>query len=452
MDGRDSLHTIDKYQKEILDQVSRGERRIAVRSGHGVGKTTVIAWILTWWICVKFPQKAVCTAPTSKQLFDALAAETITWMRKLPPALLALLEIKTDEINLKSAPTESFISFRTSRPETPEAMAGIHAPWVLLIADEASGIPEQVFEAAIGSMSGHNATTILAGNPVRTAGMFFNVFRKPEMAHLWAKHHISCIGHPRVGQDFIDFVAAEYGIESNAYRVRVMGEFPKADDDTIIPYELMELALKRDVRPLRVKPVWGLDCARFGSDRSALAVRRGNVLDEPVTIWSQLELMALVGRVKNKWDATSDPDRPTDICVDAIGLGSGVADRLRELGLPARAINVSEAPALGDKYRNLRSELWFKCKEWFMARDCNLANDDALGRELTSVKYGFQSNGKVYAESKDDMKKRGALKGQSPDVADAFVLTFAADAAVAMFGEKKAMSWDKPLKRKLQIV
>lgn len=438
----------DNKQRELLEGVARGERRISFRSGHGVGKTTALAWLLVWWILTRFPQKAVCTAPTSTQLFDALAAETKAWIGKLPPALQQTLEIKSERIELRAAPHESFIAFNTSRPEKPEALAGYHSEHMLLVADEASGVPEPIFEAAAGSMSGHTATTILCGNPVRTTGLFFDTFHK--LKDNWLCIHSSCVDHPRISADFLKDMQQRYGIESNPYRVRVLGEFPKADNDTIIPFELMDAALRRDVKPHQVKPVWGVDVARFGADKSAIAKRQGNVLLEPVKWFAGLDTMQLVGRIAAEFYATGAGLRPEVILVDSIGLGSGVVDRLHELAIPVRGVNVSESPALKDKFRNLRAELWFEARDWFTARDSNLANDEALGGELVGLRYKIaDSSGKLQVESKDDMKKRGL---PSPNLADAFVLTFAERATTALHGSKRSTSWSKPLRRVLGAV
>ena len=293
-------------------------------------------------------------------------------------------------------------------------------------------------------MSGHHACTILAGNPVRTTGLFFDTHNKAEVMALWTRIHISCLNHPRISDDFIADMKARYGEDSNDYRVRVLGEFPLSDADTVIPYELMALALTRDVQPLLVKPVWGVDCAGQGSDKSALCKRQGNTLLEPVREWKGLDTMELVGRVKMEYDATPSHKRPNEIAVDAIGLGAGVADRLSELGLPARGINVSESPALADRYRNLRAEIAFAARDWFERRDCNLAGDAELGAELVDIRYKPTSSGKIQIESKDDMRRRGR---HSPNRADAFFLTFAVDATAALHGSKNSTSWKEPLKR-----
>lgn len=438
----------DPWQIEFLNAIATGERRISIRSGHGVGKSTGASWAMLWYILTRYPAKIVVTAPTSAQLFDALFAEVKRWVKELPEPLQTLLEVKAERIELKASPTESFISARTSRAEQPEALQGIHADNVMLIADEASGVPEQVFEAAAGSMSGHSAVTILLGNPVRSSGFFYETHNR--LADQWWHRRVSCVDSPRVSKEYVQEMAIRYGEESNAYRIRVLGEFPKSDDDTVIAMELLDLAKQRDVVPSKVAPVvWGLDVARFGSDSSALCKRQGNAVIEPVRRWRNLDLMQLCGAVVAEWEALEEKHRPAEILIDSIGLGAGVVDRLRELGLPARGINVSESPAMGATYKNLRAELWYKAKAWLEKRDCRLPADDALISELATVRYKFTSNGKIQIESKDDIRKRGLA---SPDLADSFVLTFASDAATISYGTSYNSQWTKPVRRNLRLV
>lgn len=426
----------------MLAAYGSGERGIAKRSGHGVGKSAALAWMATHHILTRFPQKTVITSASAPQLWDSLAAECKSTIKGLPEDLANLLEVQSEGIYLRAAPDDSFISFRVSKPETPETMAGVHSDNVLLIADEASGIPEVVFEAASGSMSGHNAITVLAGNPVRTSGFFFNAFHK-DRSNWWIQH-VSCVGHPNVTPKFIEQMKERYGEDSNAYRVRVLGEFPTGDDDTVIPFEHAEAALKREVTAHLVKPIWGLDVARFGNDSSALCRRRGNVLERPTEIRKGYDTMQVVGWVKSEWDMTLPSDRPSEILADSIGIGSGVVDRLSELGLPARGINVSETAAMTESYVNLRAELWFKGAEWLGRKDCNLAGDEALVAELVQPRFKYASNGKRQVESKDDMKKRGV---KSPNRADAFLLTLAGESVTAAGTSSTRASWNQPLKR-----
>jgi hypothetical protein len=430
----------DEWQKDFLNAVASGERKISIRSGHGVGKSTTASWAMLWFLLTRYPVKVVVTAPTSAQLYDALFAELKRWVKELPPTIQDLLDVKQERIELKASSTEAFISARTSRAEQPEALQGVHSENVMLVADEASGVPEAVFEAAAGSMSGHNALTILLGNPVRSSGFFFETHNR--LKDEWWTKRVSCEDSARVSQEYIDDMKSRYGEESNAYRIRVLGEFPRSDDDTIIPMELLESAKHRDTRAYEDAPIiWGLDVARFGSDSSVLCKRQSNVV-HTLERWRNLDLMQLTGAVVAQYEACDHKSRPAEILVDSIGLGAGVVDRLIELKLPARGINVSESPAMGGTYLNLRAELWHKAKAWLEKRDCKIPNNEDLIGELATVRYTFTSNGKIKIESKDDIRKRGL---KSPDMADAFVLTFASDAATISWGSNN--SWGKPLKR-----
>jgi hypothetical protein len=438
--------TPDAWQDEFLKAISDGERKISVRSGHGVGKSTGASWAMIWYVLTRYPVKVVVTAPTSSQLYDALFAELKRWVKELPPLWRELLEMKTDRIELVASPTEAFISARTSRAEQPEALQGVHSDNVMLVADEASGIPEAVFEAAAGSMSGHNAVTILLGNPTKSSGFFFETHNR--LKDEWWTRRVSCYDSRRVSKEYIQDMASRYGEESNAFRVRVLGEFPATDDDTLIGVELVDSAFHRDVAPTESPVIWGLDVARFGTDSTALAKRKGNTVTE-IRKWRNLDLMQTTGAVVSEYEVTRLEDRPVEILVDSIGLGAGVVDRLRELNMPARGVNVSESPALGNTYINLRAELWGRMKAWLEKRDCKVPKDESLLAELVAPRYSFNSSGKMKLESKDEMRKRGM---GSPDMADALALTFASEAGTALYGKAYNSQWGKPIKRNLRAV
>jgi phage terminase large subunit len=447
---------LDPWQEEVLRAFGRGERGVAVQSCHGPGKTATAAWLVWLHLLTRLPQKAVATAPTSAQLEGALLPEIKMWGGRLPPVLQELFEIKAHGIYLKAAPSESFFEARTSRAEKPEALQGIHSEHVLLIADEASGVPEAVFEAAIGSMSGEHATTLLIGNPVRSSGFFYDTFHK--MKDRWFTVKVGYMDSARVSAAFVEDVRRRYGEDSNAFRVRCLGEFPKSDDDTVIPFEWVEAARERDiVESATVRRVWGLDVARFGADKTAL-VERTNRSAKVLSVWANADLMETSGRIKSLWADTPAHMRPVVILVDVIGLGSGVVDRLRELGLPVRGVNVGETAALNEKFVRARSELWWTAREWLERKDVRLeqaATDDPedpqeiLASELVVPRYQYTSAGKIQVESKDSLKARGH---KSPDVADAFVLTFAEDLTSAVYGTAGSATWGAPIKRGLAVV
>lgn len=346
------------------------------------------------------------------------------WITKLPDYLQELFDITSDHIRIKSMPTEAFISARTSSIDKPEALAGIHAARVLLVIDEASGVPEAVYKAAAGSMSTSNATTVLIGNPTRNSGYFFDTHHV--LRDWWETMHISCIGNENVDKDFIESIRRQYGEDSNEYRIRVLGDFPVDDGSSYIPRNLVEAAMERDMEvSVETPEVWGLDVARTGNDRVALAKRRGPVVSE-VTAWKGKDLMGTVGLVKNLWDHTDPKLRPEEILVDVIGLGAGVVDRLIELGLPAVGVNVSEAVGMLGHGTRMRDELWYRGRMALTEYGFSLPYDEELASDLTTPTAEYMSNGRLKVEGKREMKKRGY---PSPDKADAVLLTLYSSAS-----------------------
>jgi hypothetical protein len=449
----------DDWQVEVLTDYKNRERAISIRSGHGVGKTATLAWIITHHILFNFPQKTVATAASEDQLFDGLAAEVASWIGKLPLPIQELLNVKAQNIELKpsdaapQAHKESFISFRVSRADKPEALAGIHAESgsVLIVGDEASGIPDAIFESASGSMSGANTITILAGNMVRSSGYFYDTHFKTHRTELnptgWKTHHVSSLTSPRVSKAFIEEARTRYGERSNYFRIRVMGEPPLTEANKIISAELANMALTRDVvAPVSAPILWGLDPGRF-DDPTGLAKRQDNVLVEKTKEWFGLDTMQIVGHLVDEYESTPVRHRPVEILIDTIGIGYGVVDRARELKLPVRGINVSETPAVGERYRNLRTELWWKVREWLESRNVNLANDHDLVEELLRQPYDvLDSTGRVEAISKKMLRSKGI---RSPNRADALILTFASTYATAAGGETRR-DWKQPLRREIK--
>ena len=285
---------------------------------------------------------------------------------------------------------------------------------------------------------------VMCGNPTRNTGYFYDAFHS--MADRWKTRKVSCDDSDLVSDEFVKDMATKYGDESSIFSIRVLGEFAKEDDDVLIPLYLLEDAVRRDVEITESAPiVWGLDVARFGNDKTALAKRRGNHLLEPVKWWAGKDLMQTTGALLTEYEECDYRDRPTEIIVDSIGLGSAVVDRGIELELPVIPCAVSESPSLRGKYVRLRDELWFKAREWFVGKDVRIPDDTQLIKELSVPRFSYTSTGKLKIESKDEMKKRLGANA-SPDIADAFCLTFASQAVVAhhgknYFAHKKSLNY-----------
>jgi hypothetical protein len=319
---------------------------------------------------------------------------------------------------------------RTARKEQPEALQGFHAPALLYVVDEASGVEEAIYEAAEGALSTPEARVLLLGNPLRTSGTFHASHHKDRASY--TALHFRSQESPLVDPGYRPRLVRKWGEDSNVVRVRADGEFPRQEDDVLISLELAEPCLSRPRVPGLGTRRLGVDVGRFGDDRTTLVLRQGRVVDH-LKVYAKQDTMRTVGCVV----AMLDPWQVDEIAVDVIGLGAGVFDRLAELQRQGQircavvAVNVAEAPPVEPRQgeprpRRLRDYLWLEMARWlreeapvFCAEDRQACED--LAGELAAVHYGFASDGCLVVESKDAMKQR---LGLSPDLADGLGCTF----------------------------
>ena len=338
--------------------------------------------------------------------------------------------MQAERVVVVQDPEGAFAVRRTASKDNPEALQGFHAEHLLFLIDEASGIPDVVFEVGMGALSTPGAKVVMAGNPTRTSGFFYDTHHCLGAAGTRCMSAASMSRAPGTHRGHQGQVRRELECVARArpWRVSHRGRRDR------YPSGAGAGGCGTECSSLDYYPVWGVDVARFGDDRTALAKRQANKLLEPIKWWNSTDLMATVGRIKAEYDETHYDMRPWAILIDVIGLGAGVYDRCKELGLPVKAINVGEAAATRENCMRLRDELWFKGREWFQERSCSMPQDDGLIAELTAPTYTFSSTGKMVVESKADMKKRGM---RSPDLADAFLLTFA-------WGERRKERYRRP--------
>lgn len=435
------VKTIEKWQEELLLELDGGVTKKSVRSGHGVGKTTVISWCALHYLLFRDDVKIIVTSPSFAQLTDGLIPEIRKWIARLPEWMKSQLDVTSERVVRLPNSSNNFISFRTARAENPEALAGVHATYVMILVDEASGVAEVIFETGQGSLSTPGAIILLIGNPTRPTGFFHKT--QTALADLWNSIKVSCYDSTQVAATYIDDVIRTYGADSREFRVRVLGEFPESGADAVIPRNLVEAAMTRDVDPIDRIRYWGVDPGR-GGDPSGFVDRSPNCIFD-VRELRYDNVMMLVGWVKKRWDATPMSLQPEGIYVDSIGLGAGVVDRLSELGLPVIGVNVSESAAMSQRFVRLRPELWYTSRDWFESRAVGVMSSvpadvkTRLTEELCCVTEKIsESNGKIDIISKAEIKK---LIQRSTNLADAFVLTMAGDGSV-MNGQGAA-SWGK---------
>lgn len=410
----------EPHQIEALHAINN-HTHVAIRAAHDQGKTAFLAWVHWWFITTHLPCKIPVAANTQDQLRDVTWAEIMKWGRMLPDQLRDGFDIGLERITLKAMPEECFSVARTASKGNPEALQGFHAENLLFLLEEASGMEDIIFEIAGGAMSSKGARALMIGNPNRSLGYFNRAFTSNRA--LWHGLHWPWRKNPWSDEGYPQRMADEYGAHSNVYRIRVMGDFPTTEDNSVISLDLVEAAVERNVDRTEGRAiVWGLDIARFGDDRCALVKRQGNHVLQNAKVWRHRDLMETSGIVAREYFETPESQKPACINGDVIGVGAGVIDRLRELGLPVFGINVGEVASMPDQFMRLKDELWWAARDWFMSRGVKIPRDDALISDLVGPTYKVTSAGKTQVESKEEMKKRGL---KSPDVGDAFVLTFA---------------------------
>lgn len=344
-------------QKEALEAFSAPGARVSITSGHGTGKSTLFAWLIYWSLCCFYDVKVAVTAPTSHQLSDILWAELDKWKQKMLEPWKSDIVIKADKASVKDG--IGFAVARTSRKESPEALQGFHAKNMMFLIDEASGIPEAVFEAARGSLSTPGARVLMAANPTRLSGYFYNSHHRNR--DLWTRFRFSCLDSPMVDPAYADDIAQEYGEDSDMYRVRVLGEFPHISDMQFMPADVVEAAsgkhLLRDMFEFAPK-VLGVDVAMFGGDRSVIALRQG--------LYSQI-LYQMRGNTPEQLAGHAarlyDEHGADAMIVDATGVGEAVMSALRLMHRTPIAFYAGEKSLLAN-CANRRAEVWYKMRDW----------------------------------------------------------------------------------------
>lgn len=413
----------DKVLKELDNCIVSG-LSIAVKSGHGTGKTCMMAWIIIWFMFTRPYPKIVCTAPTGRQLYDVLWSELSKWHQS-KDIFMAMFEWTGTRYANKEYPKTWFASARTSRK--PEAMAGTHGEHVLYLIDEASGVEEEVFEVIEGGQTEEGSLSILFSNPTQISGAFYDAFSVKRK--FFKCFTFSCLDSPRVRKAYGEKIAAKYGKDSDIYRVRVLGEFPKANPDSIMGLALVEKAIATELQQKDEDIDFveiGVDVARFGDDSSTVWARVGKrvTFEKEFTKTSTMVLANFVAYLRmNKFKKY----KKAQINVDVVGIGAGVVDRLdekvKERELPntiIRGVNNRMRARLTKKYDSIVSEMWFNFKA-FLEEGAQLPDNVDLIGELTTRKYTIDSKNRQQIEPKATVKKR--LGGKSPDHADGAILT-----------------------------
>ncbi|SEP26631.1 hypothetical protein SAMN02990966_04701 [Rhodospirillales bacterium URHD0017] len=430
----------EPWQREVLEKLGDDldQRdstpdeavRLAIASGHGIGKSALVAWIILWALSTLPDTRGVVTANTEGQL------RTKTW-----PELAKWHALAVNKSWFTYTATSLFYSAlpghdRTWRVDSitwsennTEAIAGLHNKGrrAFALFDEASSIADGVWETIEGALTdaGTELFWLAFGNPTRTTGRFRECFAGGRFAHRWQPQQIDSRSVSMTNKAQIATWVQDYGEDSDFVRVRVKGEFPRAGTMQFIDSERVQHAVARELfKDPTAALVMGVDIARQGEDQTVIRFRRGlDARSIPAVKFRIPDLMVTAGRVMELVNS----HEPDAVFVDGTGIGWGVVDRLSQLGCSTvRGIDFGAGADRTDsseavvRYANKRAEMWGHMKEW--CRFGCLPDDRSLAADLTAVDYGYDAADAIRLERKDDMRKRGLA---SPDDGDALALTFA---------------------------
>lgn len=403
----------------------------ATASGRGIGKSALTAWLNLWMMSCRIGSTAVTTANTGGQLESRTWPELARWhtlminshwfertSKKLTPAPWFQEAV---EKQLKISTGYYYAQAQLWQEENPDAFAGIHNPLgFMLIFDEASGIPERIWEVSDGFFSDISPFRywFTFSNPRRNTGAFYECFHKHR--DLWLRRNVDSRKVEGVDVNYMNELITKYGEDSDAARVEVKGEFPRQGDNQFISRDAVEIAATRDVEPDHYAGlIMGVDVARFGDDRTVIQFRRGRDARSIPTV-------KLKGKdnmeVAKECAYLIEEYKPDAVCVDA-GNGTGVIDRLREMGYKVIEVWFGSKSS-EEEWSDFRTELWAKMREWLQG-GC-IQDDKDLKDDLVGPQYEFDKYERIKLEAKEKMKRRGVA---SPDIGDALAVTFATKVA-----------------------
>lgn len=421
---------IEKWQEELLLEIETGlltineAIQIAIASGHGIGKSACVSWIILWGLSTFEDTKIVITANTETQLKTKTWAELAKWHRLC--ITKDWFEFTATALYSKDKGHEK--TWRCDMiawsERNTEAFAGMHneGKRVILLFDEASAIPDIIWEVAEGAMTDKNTEILFLvfGNPTRNSGRFRECFFRYK--HRWKHKQIDSRTVSFTNKLDLDKKIEDYGIDSDYVKVRILGQFPSMGDLQFISSEYVDRARGKhiDLMQYNFAPsIIGVDPAWSGGDKIAIVWRQGNaskVLKVIPRNDDDYKIAQIVIPLEEEYQADA-------VFID-FGYGTGIYSALKSLG--HKSILVPFGGESSDpQYLNKRAEMWGLMKQWLKDGGV-IPNDNDLCNELISPEYYIiptgHNAGKLAIESKEDMKKRGI---QSPNIADGLALTFA---------------------------
>ncbi len=402
--------------------------RLCVASGHGVGKSALVSWIIWFLMSTRVDTRMAVTASTQFQLEDKTWPELSKWRS------LAInkhwFDWTATALSFSQYPEDKRKNYRataaTVSETNTEAFQGLHneGKTVAVIFDEASGVYPKIWEVAEGALTDGEAFFFGFGNPTQPDGEFADCFDKH--SHLYTLRHVDSRSVSFTNKNALQDIITKYGEDSDEARVRVYGQFPNTNFESFIPGEAVTMAMERDEyfddgAPL----IMGVDGSRsVTGDKFRITYRQGrDARSRPSLEFPGMRTIQSVQTVAKE----ADRHKPDAIVIEGTGPTTGLIDLLKDRGYPVFEVFPGAPSQRKEEFQNQRAEWWWLMREWIWEQGVLPRDDERLKKELTGVQYAYQrQTQKLIMESKEEMKARGL---PSPDEADSLMLTFAVNIA-----------------------
>ncbi len=415
-------------QVEVAESV-RDHELVSVAGCNAAGKDAIAAQLALWWVYA-CGGLVLLSSATMKQVKDASMVEVARAFSRARGRYALPGDLFQMSLRLDGEPRLlAFTSTESSR------LTGYHQHRILAILSEAQAVEDFGYEGMMSCATGPQDRLLAVGNPVLTSGRFYTAHMNPSSP--WKAIRISAEEHPNVveGRTVIPGgpsrawtrrMAAEWGRHSNMYRSRVLAEFPDQGEESLIARSWVEDAMARgeaaSAPPATLEPILAVDVAQYGPDRTVVGVRRGDSLERFV-VWGNASIPETVRRVADvavgegfvRWAEWGM------IVVDDVGMGTGVADGLKELGYRVRRFNGGYRGGLGDRFLNVRAQAFWRVRDLLESGKLRLPRDSSLAEELVAIRWHPTTENKVQIEPKVQLKGR---LGRSPDRADCVSMAF----------------------------
>ena len=421
---------LTEQQVEGLSLLVEGKHKLAIKSGHGTGKSCLQAIAILWFLTTRPLSRVVLTAPSARQLYDVLMAEVRQWYLNSILSEFELFRFTSDNIRINKESHEKIWFATCISVSNPENLSGMHAKDVFAVVDEGAGVDDEIFVRIQGILTTKGSYLLTCGNPSFCSGYFYDIFHKEGYKEEFDTLTFSCLNSPNVDLEWIESMKRQYGEDSNIFKVRVLGEFAPLDEETVIRRADLDKCVDR--RQVDDEFIDNIDSVTIGvdvssgegNDYSVISIRSGYTEISREKVKMRLrQFRSYLSRVIEKY---AQMEIEVLVNIDTTGLGFQLGQDLEDyfyeyINVEINKINFSHRAIRSKEYNSVFTEMIFTFADKLDQISLFNLPESTVVEDLGARRYGYDFLNRYQAEKKKEFVKR---IGRSPDEGDAVLLAF----------------------------